>query len=45
MMPLTMAKQGETDEYYELVDSAWYHIKLEDGRDGYVSSKYVEDLE
>lgn len=42
---LMVAKQGETYEYYELVDSAWYHIKLEDGSDGYVSSKYVEDLE
>ena len=41
---LMVAKQGETYEYYELVDDAWYHIKLEDGRDGYVSGKYVEDL-
>lgn len=42
---LMVAKQGETYEYYELVDDAWYHIKLEDGGDGYVSKKYVEDLE
>lgn len=42
---LMVAKQGETYEYYELVDNAWYHIKLEDSRDGYVSGKYVEDLE
>lgn len=42
---LMVAKQGETYEYYELVDDAWYHIKLDDGTDGYVSSKYVEDLE
>lgn len=42
---MMVAKTGETYEYYELVDDAWYHIKLEDGRDGYVSSKYVEDLE
>lgn len=42
---LMVAKQGETYEYYELVDDAWYHIKLEDGTDGYVSKKYVEDLE
>lgn len=41
---LMVAKQGETYEYYELVDDAWYHIKLEDGGDGYVSRKYVEDL-
>lgn len=41
---LMVAKQGETYEYYELVDDAWYHIKLEDGTDGYVSKKYVEDL-
>lgn len=42
---LMVAKKGETYEYYELVDDAWYHIKLEDGGDGYVSKKYVEDLE
>lgn len=42
---LMVAKQGETYEYYELVDDAWYRIKLEDGTEGYVSSKYVEDLE
>lgn len=42
---LMVAKQGETYEYYELVDDAWYRIKLEDGGEGYVSSKYVEDLE
>lgn len=41
---LMVAKQGETYEYYELVDDAWYRIKLEDGGEGYVSSKYVEDL-
>lgn len=41
---MMVAKTGETYEYYELVDDAWYHIKLEDGRDGYVSAKYVEDL-
>ena len=41
---MMVAKAGETYEYYELVDGAWYHIKLEDGRDGYVSEKYVEEL-
>lgn len=41
---LMVAKTGETYEYYELVDDAWYHIKLEDDKDGYVSAKYVEDL-
>lgn len=41
---MMVAKTGDTYEYYELVDGAWYHIKLEDGRDGYVSEKYVEDL-
>lgn len=41
---IMVAKTGETYEYYELVDGAWYHIKLEDGKDGYVSEKYVEDL-
>ncbi len=41
---MMVAKTGDTYEYYELVDGAWYHIKLEDGRDGYVSKKYVEDL-
>lgn len=42
---MMVAKTGETYEYYELVDDAWYHIKLEDGKDGYVSAKYVEDLQ
>lgn len=42
---LMVGKQGETYEYYELVDNAWYHIRLEDGRDGYVSAKYVESLD
>ncbi len=42
---LMVAKQGETYEYYELVDEAWYHIRLEDGGEGYVSEKYVEDLQ
>lgn len=42
---MMVAKTGETYEYYELVDGAWYHIALEDGRDGYVSEKYVEDLQ
>lgn len=42
---MMVAKTGETYEYYELVDDAWYHIKLEDGKEGYVSAKYVEDLE
>lgn len=42
---MMVAKTGETYEYYELVDGAWYHIKLEDGREGYVSEKYVEDLQ
>ena len=41
---MMVAKTGDTYEYYELVDGAWYHIKLEAGRDGYVSKKYVEDL-
>ena len=41
---IMVAKTGETYEYYELVDGAWYHIKLEDGGEGYVSEKYVEDL-
>lgn len=41
---MMVARTGETYEYYELVDDAWYHIKLEDGKDGYVSAKYVEDL-
>ena len=42
---LMVAKQGETYEYYELVDDAWYRIKLEDGGEGYVSKQYVEDLQ
>ncbi len=42
---LMVAKEGETYEYYELVDEAWYHIRLEDGGEGYVSEKYVEDLQ
>ena len=42
---MMVAKKGETYEYYELVDNAWYRIKLEDGREGYVSAKYVESLE
>lgn len=42
---LMVAKQGETYEYYELVDNAWYRIKLEDGGEGYVSAQYVEDLD
>lgn len=41
---LKVAKTGETYEYYELVDDAWYHIRLEDDKEGYVSAKYVEDL-
>lgn len=41
---IMVAKAGETYEYYELVDGAWYHIKLDDGGDGYVSQKYVEEL-
>ena len=41
---IMVAKTGETYEYYELVDGAWYRIKLEDGGEGYVSEKYVEDL-
>jgi len=42
---LMVAKQGEVYEYYELIDDAWYRIKLEDGSEGYVSQKYVEDLQ
>ena len=42
---LKVAKTGETYEYYELVDDAWYHIRLDDGKEGYVSAKYVEDLQ
>ena len=42
---MMVAKTGETYEYYELVDESWYRIKLEDGREGYVSAKYVEDLQ
>lgn len=42
---LMVAKTGEIYEYYELVDDAWYHIKLEDGEEGYVSKNYVEDLQ
>lgn len=42
---LMVAKTGETYEYYELVEDAWYHIKLEDGKEGYVSKNYVEDLQ
>ena len=42
---MMVAKQGETYEYFELADDSWYHIKLEDGREGYVSAKYVEDLD
>lgn len=41
---LMVAKAGDIYEYYELVDEAWYHIKVEDGKEGYVSAKYVEDL-
>lgn len=41
---MMVAKAGETYEYYELVDDAWYHIKLDDGKEGYVSKKYVEEL-
>lgn len=41
---MMVAKTGETYEYYELTDGAWYHIKLDDDRDGYVSADYVEDL-
>lgn len=42
---LMVARTGEIYEYYELVNDAWYHIKLEDGAEGYVSQKYVEDLQ
>lgn len=42
---LMVARTGEIYEYYELVDDAWYHIKLEDGAEGYVSKNYVEDLQ
>ena len=42
---LMVAKTGEIYEYYELVEDSWYHIKLEDGKDGYVSKNYVEDLQ
>lgn len=41
---LMVAKKGETYEYFELVDNAWYHIQLEDGKEGYVFADYVEDL-
>lgn len=41
---LMVAKEGETYEYYELVNDAWYHIRLEDGSEGYVYKDYVEDL-
>ena len=42
---MMVAKTGETYEYYELIEESWYRIKLEDGREGYVSAKYVEDLQ
>lgn len=42
---LMVARIGEIYEYYELVDDAWYRIKLEDDAEGYVSKKYVEDLQ
>lgn len=37
------AKTGEFYEYYEAVDDAWYHIRLDSGSDGYISAKYVEE--
>lgn len=42
---LMVAKKGETYLYYELIDDAWYHIQLDDDREGYVFKEYVEDLE
>jgi len=43
---LMVAKKGETYEYFDLIDNAWYHIRLSDGTEAYISasSEYVEDL-
>jgi len=41
---LFVGKPGETYQYFELVDDAWYHIWLEDGSEGYVYKDYVENL-
>lgn len=42
---IKVAKTGETYEFYELINNAWYYIRLEDGTDGYVYKDYVEVLE
>lgn len=41
---LFVAKPGETYQYFELVDDAWYHIWLDDESEGYVYKDYVENL-
>jgi len=41
---LFVGKPGETYQYFELVDDAWYHVWLEDGSEGYVYKDYVENL-
>ena len=41
---LGVAKAGEVYEFYELVNDNWYHIRLNDGSDGYVYKEYVNEL-
>ena len=41
---LGVARTGEVYEYYELVNDNWYHIRLNDGSDGYVYKDYVDEL-
>lgn len=41
---LGVARTGEVYEYYELVNDNWYHIRLNDGSDGYVYKEYVNEL-
>lgn len=41
---LFVGKPGETYQYFELVNDAWYHIWLEDETEGYVYKDYVENL-
>lgn len=42
---LGVARTGEVYEHYGLVHENWYHIRIDDTRDGYVYREYVEEIQ
>lgn len=42
---LGVARVGEVYEFLELVNDAWYHIRIDDQSDGYVYRDYVKELQ